>query len=54
MWDRRVVGCPWPITGESDERGAVASIRAVLADTRPLRNPHFRWLWLANIVTVDT
>ncbi|WP_435747383.1 MFS transporter [Nocardioides sp. SYSU DS0663] len=27
-------------------------IRALLADTRPLRNPHFRRLWLANIVTV--
>ena len=23
-----------------------------MADTRPLRNPHFRRLWLANIVTV--
>lgn len=30
----------------------MASIRAVLADTRPLQNPHFRRLWLANIVTV--
>lgn len=26
--------------------------RGLLADTRPLRNPHFRRLWLANIVTV--
>ncbi|SDS90085.1 Transmembrane secretion effector [Nocardioides scoriae] len=25
---------------------------SLLADTRPLRNPHFRRLWLANIVTV--
>ena len=25
---------------------------ALLADTRPLENPHFRRLWLANIVTV--
>ena len=23
-----------------------------MADTRPLRNPHFRRLWTANIVTV--
>ncbi|MET0768136.1 MAG: MFS transporter, partial [Aeromicrobium sp.] len=28
------------------------SISHLLADTRPLRNPHFRRLWLANIVTV--
>jgi MFS family permease len=28
------------------------SISYLLADTRPLRNPHFRRLWLANIVTV--
>ncbi|MCD4523805.1 MFS transporter [Nocardioides sp. cx-173] len=27
-------------------------IRALVADTRPLRNPHFRRLWRANIVTV--
>ncbi len=27
-------------------------MRGVLADTRPLRNPHFRRLWTANIVTV--
>jgi len=27
-------------------------IRGLLADTRPLRNPHFKRLWLANIVTV--
>ena len=27
-------------------------IRGLVADTRPLRNPHFRRLWLANIVTV--
>lgn len=26
--------------------------RGLLADTRPLQNPHFRRLWLANIVTV--
>ncbi|HSU01337.1 MAG TPA: MFS transporter, partial [Nocardioides sp.] len=26
--------------------------RRLLADTRPLANPHFRRLWLANIVTV--
>ena len=29
-----------------------ARLRAVFADTRPLRNPHFRRLWTANIVTV--
>lgn len=29
-----------------------ARLRAVFADTRPLANPHFRRLWLANIVTV--
>ncbi|TIC88965.1 MFS transporter [Nocardioides sp. GY 10113] len=28
------------------------SLRGILADTRPLRNPHFRRLWLANIITV--
>ncbi|GAB2980634.1 MFS transporter [Nocardioides montaniterrae] len=28
------------------------SLRGLLADTRPLRNPHFRRLWTANIVTV--
>ena len=27
-------------------------MRSVLADTRPLRDPHFRRLWTANIVTV--
>ena len=27
-------------------------MRGVLADTRPLRDPHFRRLWVANIVTV--
>lgn len=27
-------------------------IRGLLADTRPLRNQHFRRLWLANIITV--
>ena len=27
-------------------------IRGLVADTRPLQNPHFRRLWLANIVTV--
>ena len=27
-------------------------LKSVLADTRPLRNPHFRRLWTANIVTV--
>lgn len=27
-------------------------IRGLVADTRPLRNPHFRRLWLANIITV--
>ena len=26
--------------------------RRQLADTRPLREPHFRRLWVANIVTV--
>jgi MFS family permease len=30
----------------------VQGIRALVADTRPLRNDHFRRLWLANIVTV--
>ena len=29
-----------------------AKIRGLVADTRPLRNEHFRRLWLANIVTV--
>jgi hypothetical protein len=29
-----------------------ARLRGVLADTRPLRNEHFRRLWVANIVTV--
>lgn len=27
-------------------------VRAMLADTRPLHNPHFRRLWTANIITV--
>ena len=30
----------------------MANPRSLLADTRPLRNIHFRRLWLANIVTV--
>jgi hypothetical protein len=30
----------------------VQHIRGLVADTRPLRNDHFRRLWLANIVTV--
>jgi MFS family permease len=30
----------------------VATARSLFADTRPLQNPHFRRLWLANIVTV--
>ncbi|MGY2701123.1 MFS family permease [Nocardioides sp. HB32] len=30
----------------------VRRFRALVADTRPLRNEHFRRLWLANIVTV--
>jgi MFS family permease len=30
----------------------VQGIRGLVADTRPLRNDHFRRLWLANIVTV--
>jgi MFS family permease len=29
-----------------------ATIRGLVADTRPLKNEHFRRLWLANIVTV--
>jgi MFS family permease len=32
--------------------GIRARLRATFADTRPLRNPHFRRLWNANIVTV--
>lgn len=32
--------------------GTRARLRAVFADTRPLRDPHFRRLWTANIVTV--
>ena len=31
---------------------SVQGIRGLVADTRPLRNDHFRRLWLANIVTV--
>ena len=30
----------------------MAGIRGLVADTRPLRNEHFRRLWLANIITV--
>ncbi len=30
----------------------MSRLRSLVADTRPLRNPHFRRLWLANIVTV--
>lgn len=30
----------------------MAGLSGILADTRPLQNPHFRRLWLANIVTV--
>src|SRR5215208_6468099 len=30
----------------------VRTLRSLVADTRPLRNPHFRRLWLANIITV--
>jgi len=30
----------------------VVTARSLLADTRPLQNPHYRRLWLANIVTV--
>lgn len=28
------------------------SLRGLFADTRPLQNPHFRKLWVANIITV--
>ncbi|WP_295657212.1 MFS transporter, partial [uncultured Nocardioides sp.] len=27
-------------------------LRGLVADTRPLKEPHFRRLWLANIITV--
>jgi len=30
----------------------MAAVREVFADTTPLRNPHFRRLWQANIITV--
>jgi MFS family permease len=30
----------------------VRNLRGLVADTRPLRNEHFRRLWLANIITV--
>ena len=30
----------------------MAGVRGVFADTTPLRNPHFRRLWQANIITV--
>jgi len=30
----------------------VAGLRGLVADTRPLRNEHFRRLWLANVITV--
>jgi MFS family permease len=30
----------------------VRTLRGLVADTRPLRNEHFRRLWLANIITV--
>jgi len=30
----------------------VRSLRGLVADTRPLRNEHFRRLWLANVITV--
>ena len=30
----------------------VVRFRGLVADTRPLRNPHFRRLWTANIITV--
>ncbi len=28
------------------------ALKDLLADTRPLQNPHFRRLWLAEIITV--
>ena len=45
-----MVAALWPI-----QRGSVLEVsvfRRQLADTRPLREPHFRRLWIANIVTV--
>ena len=30
----------------------MARLRGILADTRPLQNPHFRRLFWANVVTV--
>jgi len=30
----------------------VASLRSIVADTRPLREPHFRRLWIAQIITM--
>ena len=38
--------------GARARRRLLRSLEIVLADTRPLRNPHFRRLWTANIVTV--
>ncbi|MFZ0529069.1 MAG: MFS transporter [Propionicimonas sp.] len=34
------------------EPGTTRSLRGAFADTEPLQNPHFRRLWIANIVTV--
>ena len=35
-----------------DDYRCPVQIRGLVADTRPLRNPHFRRLWSANIITV--
>ncbi len=41
-----------PLQSSVDGIGGPVGVRGMLADTRPLQNPDFRRLWIANIVTV--
>jgi MFS family permease len=43
---------PTAVAGESASRRIARAVRGALADTRPLRTPAYRRLWLAGMVTV--
>lgn len=49
---RSIPRVPEPATGEPADGRPAGRLRRLLADTRPLAQPDFRRLWLANVVTV--